>query len=199
MAAALVAKGSGDSDPRTLEVRLELGGGPEGPMRGLHSDPSGHLCSPQSSLRGGLPASPSPSQLAMRLNSQYLPSFMFPRQEGGAHGGQAGLPNLVHSHGNRGKRASGGLSEVFLSNDRECRGPGLLMGRLPQGLGEEVPPRPSATLLGFLADHQFHQRGDGDCPITRPPALAQDTIAAQRKLLELTHEYHTHERKQNPD
>lgn len=35
MAAALVAKGSGDTDPRTLEVRLELGGGGGG-LKGQH-------------------------------------------------------------------------------------------------------------------------------------------------------------------
>lgn len=39
MAAALVAKGSGDTDPRTLEVRLERGVGAEGPTLGLRPDP----------------------------------------------------------------------------------------------------------------------------------------------------------------
>lgn len=72
-----------------------------------------------------------------------------------------------------------------------------MRGEAARGLGEEVPPRRSATLLGFLADRQFHQGRDGVCPIARPPALAQSTVAAQQKLLELTHECHTHEKKQN--
>lgn len=36
-------------------------------------------------------------------------------------------------------------------------------------------------------------------PITRPPAIAQDIVVAQRKPLELTHERDTHEKKQNFD
>lgn len=63
VAAALVANGSGDTDPRTLEVRLELGGS-GGRLKGQCSGSTltpvgGDLCSPQSALRGGLPASPS--------------------------------------------------------------------------------------------------------------------------------------------
>lgn len=57
MAATLLAKGSRDTDPGALEVRL----GTEGPKLGLHSGPSGDLRSPQSSQKEALPASAPPS------------------------------------------------------------------------------------------------------------------------------------------
>lgn len=67
-----------------------------------------------------------------------------------------------------------------------------------QGLGEEgVSTRPSATLLGFLAIVSSLRAETVPTPITRPPAIAQDIVVAQRKPLELTHERDTHEKKQN--
>lgn len=65
-----------------------------------------------------------------------------------------------------------------------------------QGLGEEgVSTRPSATLLGFLAIVSSLRAETVPTPITRPPAIAQDIVVAQRKPLELTHECDTHEKK----
>lgn len=82
-------------------------------MLGLYSDPSGDLCSPQSSLQGGLPASPSPSQLATRLNSQYLASFMFPRQEGEHTEGQHVFLTSFTVMETEGEGGQGGFPRCF--------------------------------------------------------------------------------------
>lgn len=137
MAAALVAKGSGDTDPRTSGGR----GGLKGQCLGSALTPWGPLQPPERSPRRP-PSFSFPSQLATRLNSQYLPTFMFPRQEGSAPGGPARLPNLSHSHGNRGEQGPVGASRVFLFNDRKCR---LCVGRLPRALEENCPQTLSDT------------------------------------------------------
>lgn len=61
---------------------------------------------------------------------------------------------------------------MLLVKDREGSGQ-----EAAQGLGEEGgDPRHSATLLGFLTDHQFPKGGDCGRSYPRPPALAQDMV-----------------------
>lgn len=70
MAVTLVAKGSRDRDPRVLEVRqgTGMGGGvPEEPKLGLHfQTPVGTSAASRALTEEALPASLSPSQLAVR-------------------------------------------------------------------------------------------------------------------------------------
>lgn len=67
VAAALVAKGSGDTDPRTLEVRLELEGGegPEGPTLGSTLTP--------------VETSAAPRALSKEASQLLLPLHSWPR------------------------------------------------------------------------------------------------------------------------
>lgn len=65
----LVAKGSRDRDPRVLEVRrgTGMGGVPEEPKLGLHfQTPVGTSAASRALTEEALPASLSPSQLAVR-------------------------------------------------------------------------------------------------------------------------------------
>lgn len=85
------------TDPRGLEVRLGSGVGGRGlkvETWASFSDPRGPLLPPRS-CPGGLPASPSLSQLAVRAEFTVSAVLhVFPRQTGEHTEGQACLPNL---------------------------------------------------------------------------------------------------------
>lgn len=116
-AAALGVKGSRDTGPRVLEGLL--GACREGPKLGLHSQaPVGTSAASRALTKEAVPASPSPSQLAVspEFTVSGCPSCVSTADGESTQKGKHVFPTSIHSHFEKEKGTK------FLLTDRQRRG-----------------------------------------------------------------------------